>query len=33
LPDLLRAKVLVDTKMATGWVYSAIQQITQSAAV
>jgi hypothetical protein len=27
LPDSLRAKVLADTKTATGWVYSAIQQI------
>ena len=29
LPESLRAKVLADTKRATGWVYSAIQQITQ----
>ena len=29
LPESLRAKVLTDTKTATGWVYSAIQQITQ----
>jgi hypothetical protein len=29
LPESLRAKVLADTKTATGWVYSAIQQITQ----
>jgi hypothetical protein len=29
LPDSLRAKVLADTKTATGWVYCAIQQITQ----
>ena len=29
LPELLRTKVLADTKTATGWVYSAIQQITQ----
>ncbi|QHN05579.1 hypothetical protein FTO74_15975 [Granulicella sp. WH15] len=27
LPESLRAKVLADTKTATGWVYSAIQQI------
>ncbi len=27
----LRAKVLTDTKTATGWVYSVIQQITQEA--
>jgi Family of unknown function (DUF6088) len=31
LPESLRAKVLADTKTATGWVYSAIQQITQEA--
>ncbi|AEU36517.1 DUF6088 family protein [Granulicella mallensis] len=31
LPVSLRAKVLADTKTATGWVYSAIQQITQEA--
>jgi hypothetical protein len=29
LPESLRAKVLADTRTATGWVYSAIQQITQ----
>ena len=29
LPESLRAKVLADTKTTTGWVYSAIQQITQ----
>jgi hypothetical protein len=29
LPESLRAKVLADTKTATGWVYSAIQQIVQ----
>ncbi len=29
LPESLRAKVLADTKTATGWVYSAIQQIAQ----
>jgi hypothetical protein len=29
LPELLRTKVLADTKTATGWVYSAIQQIIQ----
>jgi hypothetical protein len=29
LPESLRGKVLADTKTATGWVYSAIQQITQ----
>ena len=29
LPESLRAKVLADTKTATGWVYGAIQQITQ----
>jgi len=29
LPKSLDAKVLADTKTATGWVYSAIQQITQ----
>jgi hypothetical protein len=29
LPRRLRAKVLADTKTATGWVYAAIQQITQ----
>jgi hypothetical protein len=29
LPESLRAKVRVDTKTATGWVYSAIQQITE----
>lgn len=29
LPESLRAKVLTDTKTATGWVYSAIQQITE----
>jgi hypothetical protein len=29
LPESLRAKVLADTKTATGWVYSAIRQITQ----
>jgi len=29
LPESLRAKVLADTKTATGWAYSAIQQITQ----
>lgn len=29
LPGSLRSKVLADTKTATGWVYSAIQQITQ----
>lgn len=28
LPKPLRAKVLADTKTATGWVYDAIQQIT-----
>jgi hypothetical protein len=27
LPKSMRAKVLADTKTATGWVYSAIQQI------
>jgi hypothetical protein len=27
LPESLRAKVLSDTKTATGWVYNAIQQI------
>ena len=31
LPESLRAKVHADTKTATGWVYSAIQQITQEA--
>jgi hypothetical protein len=29
LPKSLRKKVLADTKTATGWVYSAIQQIDQ----
>ncbi len=29
LPESLRSKVLVDTKTATAWVYSALQQITQ----
>ncbi|HEY0757925.1 MAG TPA: DUF6088 family protein [Acidisarcina sp.] len=29
LPDSLRAKVLADTKTATGWVYTAIQEIAQ----
>jgi Family of unknown function (DUF6088) len=29
LPESLRKKVLADTKTATGWVYAAIQQITQ----
>jgi len=29
LPGSLRAKVLTDTKTASDWVYSAIQQITQ----
>ena len=29
LPESLRSKVLADTKTATGWVYGAIQQITQ----
>jgi hypothetical protein len=29
LPESLRGKVLADTKTATEWVYSAIQQITQ----
>ena len=29
LPESLRGKVLADTKTAAGWVYSAIQQITQ----
>lgn len=29
LPESLRAKVLADTKTATGWAYSAIQRITQ----
>jgi hypothetical protein len=29
LPESLRAKVRVDAKTATGWVYSAIQQITE----
>jgi uncharacterized protein (DUF2267 family) len=29
LPESLRAKVLTDTKTATGWVYSAVQKITQ----
>jgi len=29
VPESLRAKVLADTKTATGWVYSAIQQITE----
>jgi hypothetical protein len=29
LPESLRAKVLADTKTATGWVYSAIQQIAE----
>jgi hypothetical protein len=29
LPEPLRAKVLADTKTATGWVYSEIQRITQ----
>jgi hypothetical protein len=29
LPESLRAKVLADTKTATGWVYSAIRHITQ----
>ena len=29
LPELLRAKVLADTKTETGWVYSAIQQIAE----
>ena len=28
LPEALRTKVLADTRMATGWVYTAIQQIT-----
>lgn len=28
LPEALRAKVLTDTRTATGWVYTAIQQIT-----
>jgi hypothetical protein len=27
LPESLRAKVLADTRTATGWVYTAIQQI------
>jgi hypothetical protein len=27
LPKSMRAKVLTDTKTATGWVYSTIQQI------
>jgi hypothetical protein len=31
LPESLRSKVLADTKTATGWVYGAIQQITQEA--
>jgi len=31
LPESLRAKVLADTNTATGWVYNAIQQITQEA--
>jgi len=29
LPEPLRAKVLADTKTATGWVYNAIQQIAE----
>ena len=29
LPESLRAKVLADTKTATGWVYNAIQQIAE----
>jgi hypothetical protein len=29
LPESLRVKVLADTKTATGWVYTAIQQIAQ----
>jgi len=29
LPESLRAKVLADTQTVTGWIYSAIQQITQ----
>jgi hypothetical protein len=29
LPELLYAKVLADTRTATGWVYAVIQQITQ----
>jgi len=29
LPELLYAKVLADTRTATGWVYTVIQQITQ----
>jgi hypothetical protein len=29
LPELLHAKVLADTRSATGWVYKVIQQITQ----